>query len=50
MGTPIEFDNNKLYHIITASGKLMIKNTVFFDYNGSLEQMLWEEENLLDIL
>jgi hypothetical protein len=50
LGIPIEFDNNKLYHIITDTGKMMIKNTVFFDYNGSLEQTLWLEDNILDIL
>ena len=50
MGEPVKFNDDKLYHIITSTGKIMIENTVFFDYDGSLEQMLWLEENILDIL
>ena len=50
MGEPVKFNDDKLYHIITSTGKIMIENTVFFDYDGGLEQMLWLEENILDIL
>ena len=35
-----------LYHIITDTGFLTINGIRFYDYNGSLEQILWNKEQL----
>ena len=35
-----------LHHIITDTGFLTINGIRFFDYNGSLEQILWEKTQL----
>jgi len=37
---------NILHHIITDTGFLTINGIRFFDYNGSLEQVLWKKEQL----
>ena len=50
MGTPIQFDNNKLYQFITNTGKITINGVKFFDYNGGLEQLLWQEKKTYEYL
>ena len=41
MGKEVYISENKLYHVLTDTGKITISNITFLDYNGSLEQLLW---------
>jgi len=40
----IVFNIDTLYHIITDTGFLTIDGICFFDYNGGLEQIVWEND------
>ena len=41
MGKEVYISENKLYHVLTDTGKITISGVTFLDYNGSLEQLLW---------
>jgi hypothetical protein len=44
-GIPVK-KPRKLYHIITDSKFLRINGTIFFDYNGGLESILWRKDGV----
>jgi hypothetical protein len=44
-GIPVE-KPQKLYNIITNSKFFRINGTIFFDYNGGLESILWRKDNV----
>jgi hypothetical protein len=44
-GIPVK-KPRKLYHIITDSKFFRINGTIFFDYNGGLESILWRKDGV----
>jgi hypothetical protein len=50
MGIHIKFDKPVLYQVITDSGMMTINGVRFFDYNGGLEQILWQKKYIYDYL